>query len=262
MGSALVSPFFLLNVPYRPKMIRNAFSFRGRIILDAILTVLFVLAFGLRFTGEVAHALIGATAFILLVVHLAAGWAWVKNLFNGMFTVRRWFTIIINIFLFIVAVSVFGSGLVLFLRINDGIEARQVHTTAAYWLLVLMGVHVGLYWKNVVSGVRFMAQGMTGQWAWRLAAHLPKAGLLFALYGVWASCERSMGSKLFFGFSFDFWDKNWPIFLFFVNHLAVMSVYIVATKYTVRFAGKALGQRQPVSATLSNGEKTKNSHGD
>jgi hypothetical protein len=221
-------------------MKRNAFFFQGRFVLDALMTALFVLAFGLQFTGEIAHELIGTTAFILLTIHLIVGWSWVKNLFNGTFTVRRWHTVIVNMFLFIAVVGVFGSGLVLFLGMDDGMGTRRVHTIAAYWLLVLAGVHAGLYWDKVVSGIRFMMKDMVEQWIWHWDAHLPKAGLLFALYGVWASCERSMWSKLFLGSSFDFWDQNWPIFLFFVNHLAVMSVYIAVTRYAVRLVGKAL----------------------
>jgi hypothetical protein len=222
-----------------------------------------VLAFGLRFTGKASHELIGAATFFLLAVHLAAGRTWIKNLFNGAFVARRRLAVIVNMALFIAAVVAFGSGFVLFLGIDDGMGTRQAHAIAAYWLLVLTGVHVGLYWKNVVNGLRFMARDMTGQRAWRLAGHLPKAGLLFALYGVWASYERNIGSKLFLGFSFDFWNQNWPVWLFFVNHLAVISACVAASMYAARFAGKAspLGQGRPMSATSRNEKKTKNSPG-
>jgi hypothetical protein len=53
-------------------MARSALSLEGKIILGAALATLFVLAFGLRLTGEAAHELIGAAAFIPLAAHLAA----------------------------------------------------------------------------------------------------------------------------------------------------------------------------------------------
>lgn len=213
-------------------MALNTLSLRGRIILDAMLALLFVTAFGFWLTGEAVHELLGAAMFILLAVHLAAGWAWVKNLRTGAFNMRRRCTTLVNILLFLALAVVFGSGLAAFLELGDGMATRQIHAVAAHWSLVLTGVHLGLYWESVIGGIRAAAKDFFGQWLW--AAHLPKAGLLFALYGLWASCERGMGAKLFLGFSYDFWDETWPSVLYFINYFAVMSVYIAATRYFLR----------------------------
>ena len=141
---------------------------------------------------------------------------------------------------------------------------RGRHTAAACWVLALTGVHIGPHWKKAGSGVRCMAHVMTGQGARRLAAHLPKAGLLFALNGVWASFERNMAPKLFLGASFGFWEPNWPAFLFFANHLAAMGAYAAGAMYAARFAGRALspGKREAAPEAPRGGKKTKKRRGD
>jgi hypothetical protein len=49
---------------------------------------------------------------------------------------------------------------------------------------------------------------------------------LFAVFGVWASFDRDMFSKLFFGFSFDYWPEERPAVLFFAVMLSIMGVYV------------------------------------
>jgi hypothetical protein len=44
-----------------------------------------------------------------------------------------------------------------------------------------------------------------------------------------------MGSKLFRGFSFDFWDPSRPAVLFFISNLAILSVYIGVTHFAMKW---------------------------
>ena len=219
-------------------MIRKPFPLRNRVILDAILTLLFVLAFGLRFTGELIHELIGLTAFILFALHLLIGWAGIKSMFSGIFTTRRWLVTAVNVFLFATVMAVCVSGLILFTGASAGMGLRQVHTIAAYWTLVLTGLHIGLYWERLVGGVRILTKPLVRKKPWCFAAYLSRVYLLFLLYGIWASFERSIGTKLFFGASFDFWNDNWPVALFFFNHLAVLGVYIAISRYSIKLMEK------------------------
>jgi hypothetical protein len=61
------------------------------------------------------------------------------------------------------------------------------------------------------------------------------AAFLIAGFGVWASYDRDMGSKLFRGFSFDFWDPSRPAVLFFASNLAILGLYIAVTHYCMKF---------------------------
>jgi uncharacterized membrane protein len=62
--------------------------------------------------------------------------------------------------------------------------------------------------------------------------------LLFAAFGVWASFDRDMFSKLFLGFSFDYWDGERPAIIFFAAMLSVMGIYVFATYYALKTLGK------------------------
>jgi uncharacterized membrane protein len=60
--------------------------------------------------------------------------------------------------------------------------------------------------------------------------------LLFALvaFGVWSSFDRDMFSKLFLGFSFDYWPEERPAVLFFAVNLSIIAVYIFAAYYALK----------------------------
>jgi phosphotransferase system glucose/maltose/N-acetylglucosamine-specific IIC component len=60
--------------------------------------------------------------------------------------------------------------------------------------------------------------------------------LAFALaaFGVWSSFDRDMFSKLFCGFSFDYWPEERPAILFFAVNLSLMAVYIFVAYYALK----------------------------
>jgi hypothetical protein len=60
------------------------------------------------------------------------------------------------------------------------------------------------------------------------------AAFLFALFGVWSSFDRDMFSKLFRGFSFDYWQEERPALLFFAETLSIMAMYIFAVYYALK----------------------------
>jgi hypothetical protein len=45
-----------------------------------------------------------------------------------------------------------------FLRLPGGMMLRQIHTTAAYWCLPLIGAHLGLNWSIILNAFRKMAK--------------------------------------------------------------------------------------------------------
>jgi ABC-type uncharacterized transport system permease subunit len=109
---------------------------------------------------------------------------------------------------------------------------RMIHTTAAYWGLPLIGIHLGLHWGMVISWIHKMAGITKGS---RIRTAIARAlALLFAAFGVWASFDRDMFSKLFLGFSFDYWPEERPAILFFVVNLSIMSMYVFVTYYVIK----------------------------
>jgi glucan phosphoethanolaminetransferase (alkaline phosphatase superfamily) len=203
-----------------------------RIALDLAMTILFLFASAYRITGDKSHEWIGVSVFALFIAHNIFNHQWYKNIFRGKYTVRRALMTAVNITLALTTATLIITGLLqsravlAFLHLPGGMALRLIHTTAAYWLLALIGLHIGLHWGMVarrISNNRFIKNSMRS------------AAFLFAVFGVWSSFDRDMFSKLFLGFSFDYWPEKRPALLFFAETLSVMAVY---------YALKRLEERQ------------------
>jgi hypothetical protein len=102
--------------------------------------------------------------------------------------------------------------------------------------LPLTGIHLGLNWGMIIGGIRQMA-GITQKN--RIRGIIVRAlAFLFAAFGVWASFDRDIFSKLFQGFSFDYWDMERPAIIFFAAMLSIMGVYVSITYYALKAFGR------------------------
>jgi hypothetical protein len=108
---------------------------------------------------------------------------------------------------------------------------RQIHTTAAYWCLPLIGAHLGLNWGVILNAFRKMAKTNGANRARKTIMRVLAFAL--AVSGVWSSFDRDMFSKLFRGFSFDYWPEERPAILFFAVNLSIMGVYVFITYYAL-----------------------------
>jgi hypothetical protein len=130
-----------------------------------------------------------------------------------------------------------------FLHLPGDMVIRQIHTAAAYWCLLLIGVHLGLNWKIILSAFRKMAK-INGENRTRKII-LRIVAFAVAAFGVWSSFDRDMFSKLFLGFSFDYWPEERSDVLFFAVNLSLMGVYVFVTYYALAvFERKAYGEEK------------------
>jgi hypothetical protein len=113
---------------------------------------------------------------------------------------------------------------------TGGMTLRLIHTAAAYWGLIIIAIHAGLHVRA--------PQNHSGNscYSWFI---IRKITVLIAAFGVWSFIERDMFSKLFLGFSFDYWDERRPAILFFAENLGIMAAVAALTYY----AGKLLSRR-------------------
>ena len=178
-----------------------------RIALDMSMTVLLLCAYAFQIIGKTAHIGVGIVLFVLFVVHI---------FINRTYTFRRIAMTAVNIALVLAAVTMMVTGIG---------EARQIHTTTAYWFLPLIGVHLGLHWGMFAN---FINKNNVIIVVTRIFA------CLFAAFGVWSFFDRDMFSKLFLGFSFDYWPQERPVVLFFAETLSVMGIFVFATYYFLK----------------------------
>ncbi|MDR1618931.1 MAG: DUF4405 domain-containing protein [Treponema sp.] len=214
-----------------------SFNLAARLTLDLAFTVLLLCALMYRATGDAAHEWIGVAVFVVCIAHNALNWKWYKNIFKGAYNLRRSVLTVVNVLLVFAFITLIITGLLhsrtvlAFLHLPGDMLVRQMHTTAAYWCLPLIGVHLGLNWKIILSAFRKMAK-INGENRTRKII-LRIIAFAVAAFGVWSSFDRDMFSKLFLGFSFDYWPEERPAVLFFSVNLSIMGIYVFVTYYAL-----------------------------
>jgi hypothetical protein len=209
-----------------------------RLTIDLWMTALLLFAMAYRITGDAAHEWIGVAVSILFVAHNAVNWRWYRGLLKGKYDIRRILNTTVNLLLLAAMTTLVISGILLsrtvfaFMEFSGGMGVRQAHTSAAYWGLILIAVHIGMHWEMIMAAMRRMMKIMEPNRLRTMTLRVITA-LIFA-YGVFASFDREMGAKLFLGYSFDFWNPDRPAFLFFTSNLAIMGVYVCITHYALK----------------------------
>lgn len=220
---------------------------RVRLELDLCMAALMLSALAFRITGGLAHEWIGLAAALLFAFHSAVNYRWYALLFSGKYAARRFVNAALNAALLACALAMFATGFMLskhvlaFLELSGNMELRQIHATSAYWLLILASAHLGMHW-NMILGFAGLNKNAAGASRARGAA-LWILGLAAATCGVWAFVERDMFSKLFLGYSFDFWDPDSPAALFFLANAAIMALCVLVVHCAMQIAVR-IGRRK------------------
>jgi hypothetical protein len=217
---------------------RGGMRLHLRLLLDLALAFLLLSAYAYRITGDTAHEWIGVSVFVLFVIHNILNRKWYKNIFLGKYNGRRIIMTTINLLLAFAMVTLIITGLLhsrtvlAFLRLPGGMLIRLIHTTAAYWGIILIAVHIGLHWGMIMNVFRRMLNIREENRIRKIAMRI--VALAVVVCGVWSSFDRDIFSKLFLGFSFDYWPEERPAILFFAAILSIMGMYIYITYYALK----------------------------
>jgi len=202
-----------------------------RIIIDLAIIILLLCAYAYRIVGDTAHEWIGVSVFVLFIAHNVINYRWYKNIVRGAYTVRRVIMTTVNALLALTMATLAITGFIQsrtvlsFLNLQGGMVLRQIHTTVAYWGLPLIGIHIGLHWGMFTKSI-------SNQYLFILIMRI--FAFLFTAFGIWSSFDRDMFSKLFLGFSFDYWPSEKPIVLFFAETISIMGIYIFTAYYFIK----------------------------
>jgi hypothetical protein len=209
-----------------------------RLIIDISMTVLLLCAYAYRITGDIAHEWIGVAVFVLCAAHNVINYRWYKNMFSGAYNARRLVMTAVNALLALLFTALIVTGLLMsrtvlsFLRLQGDMTLRLIHTTSAYWLLPLIGIHIGLHWGMIMNTIgkiiKISEKSQTRTIVLRIAA------VAIVALGAWSFFDRDMYSKLFLGFSFDYWpEERWAAF-FFIAMLSIISLYVSVAYYALK----------------------------
>jgi hypothetical protein len=223
-----------------------------RFALPTAMAILLLLALAYWWLENLPHEIFGTVLFALLGWHFAMNRTWFRNLFRGRYDTRRTITLVLhllliaNMLVLLVTSVVISKSVFEFLPIPDSIYLRDVHWFAAYWVMVIVGVHLGLHWTRVMGMVRTTLGLSLGNSARTLMLRI--AAALLAGFGVWSFSVLGVWGKLTFTYSLDFWDFNITVTPFFGHWAGVMSLPAIMAHYGMmvlgsrRAAPKALRQ--------------------
>ena len=232
-----------------------------RLVLPAAMAVLLLLALAYCWLENLPHEIFGTVLFALLGWHLALNRTWFRNLLRGRYDTRRTITLVLHLLLIASMLVLLITSVVIsksafeFLPIPDRIYLRDVHWFAAYWVVVIVGLHLGLHWTRVMAMVRTTLRLSPGNSAGTLVLRF--AAAIMAGFGVWSFTVLSVWAKLTFTYSLDFWDFNASVTPFFGHWAGVVSLPANLTHYGMmvlgsrRTAPKALQQERQAGESTS-----------
>jgi hypothetical protein len=232
-----------------------------RLVLPAAMVALLLLALAYWWLENLPHEIFGTVLFALLGWHLAVNRTWFRNLLRGQYDTRRAITLVLHLLLIasmlvlLISSVVISNSLFEFLPIPDSIYLRDVHWFAAYWVMVIVGVHLGLHWSRVMAMVRTTLRLSPRNFARTLVLRIAAAFL--AGFGVWSFAGLGVWAKLTFTYSLDFWGFNAAVTPFFGHWAGVVSLPAILTHYGMmvlgsrRTAPKALQQERRAGESTS-----------
>jgi hypothetical protein len=206
-----------------------------RLLLPGCMAVLLLLSLAYWWLDNLPHELFGTALFVLLAWHLAVNRLWFKNLLRGRYDGRRvvmallHLLLIANMLVLVITSVIISKSVFAPLPIPDSIYLRDIHWFAAYWVMIVVGIHLGLHWTRVMTMVRSSIGAMQDYriltWALRIAA------ITVAAFGVWSVLVLGVMAKLTFTYSLDFWDFTASVTPFFGHWAGVVALPAVFTHY-------------------------------
>jgi hypothetical protein len=165
-----------------------------KIILDIVMTVIFLILIDPKNTGMTFHEIVGLTMGALFTFHIFLNWAWVKsitrNLFNPKLKTKTKVLYILNAVSFISVITIIFTGIeisqVLFASESAGLNESfyTLHKWVSYFCLGLFAIHIVLHWRFIIDAMRKFLSALNaptlGKAVTSMGAVLLMAGLLYS----------------------------------------------------------------------------------
>lgn len=172
-----------------------------KLLLDIVLTVLFITLIYPKTTGFTFHEIAGLTIGALFTFHVILNWNWVKGVTKNMFNPKlkagsRW-KYILDIVSFISVLAIIITGIEISKVLFPGGAGNNhtltvLHKWVAYFCLGLFGVHIVVHWRFIRDAVRKLAEGLKLPRLGKAALGAGASALV--LYMLYAQAASGLGS--------------------------------------------------------------------
>ena len=230
-------------------------SFLVRLWLDAVAAGLLLLGLAYWWLGNAVHEIAGTAMFLLLIAHNIFNRRWwggvrrTRREPRGVVNLGVTFALSSAILALLVTSVLISNALSPFLPPWGGFTVRQIHTLAAYWVLVIVAIHLGLRWP-MLMGVARNLFGITWP-SLRRTLVLRAIAMAVVLHGVWSAAALGLGGKLSMQMTLDWWNFEESVAGFFVHCAAVAGLAMVLTYYGLKLMQPRLPAKRPGRAAIS-----------
>lgn len=185
---------------------------------------------------------------LLAITHNVINRKWYLFSFKVTGDLRKFLGLIANLSLAACFLTLMISGFMISnylspIEVKNGFLVRQIHTLAAYWVLVLGAIHIGVYWPMLYAYFNKLFLWLPTRFHLRPTLRALGAFTII-FYGIKSSINRSMGSKLLMQHSFDYWNFEESTIGFFLTYLALMGLYICVTHYLLKWSARIFTERR------------------
>ena len=193
-----------------------------RIILDVVMTCLFIVLMGYYITENSVHEILGTITFILFIIHNILNIKWYKSIFKGKHNFQRIFHIVINLLLFIAVLGMMISGIMIssdvfsFLNIKTTMFGRSLHMISTSWGFILMAIHVGLHITGMMNKLNAKMKNSIFQYVYYLIL------VLLIGFGIYSFISLKLWEEMFLLVDFKFFDYEQSMVLFYLKYIAIL----------------------------------------
>lgn len=193
-----------------------------RMILDIVMTLLFIILMGYYVTDNTVHEVLGTITFVLFILHNILNIKWYKSIFKGKHNFQRIFHTATNLLLFIAMLGMMISGIMIssdvfdFLNIKTTMFGRSLHMISTAWGFVLMAIHVGLHITATMSKLNNTMKNSTFEYVYYFII------ILLIGFGIYSFISLRLWEEMFLLTHFKFFDYEQSTILFYLKYVAIL----------------------------------------
>lgn len=209
-----------------------------KIVIDAAMTVLFLILMAYHVTENKQHEWLGVALFVLFIIHHILNAKWYASLFKGKYSAVRILMMSVNFPLFVSMVGMMVSGIIIssevfdFLNIRAGMLGHRLHMLSVSWGFPLMAMHIGLHWGAMLNALikKLPFKSRPAAIVMRVIVILTSA------YGAYAFVVRQFPDRMFLRVHFVFFDFEEPAIFFFLDYFCVLILFASISYYLSKLA--------------------------
>ena len=209
-----------------------------RIILDIVMTCLFIVLMGYYVTDNTVHEVLGTITFLLFIIHNILNIKWYKNIFKGKHNFQRIFHIIINLLLFIAMIGMMISGIMIssdvfdFLNIKTTMIGRNLHMISTAWGFILIAIHVGFHITGIMNKLNTKMKNSTLEYVYYFII------VLLIGFGIYSFISLRLWEEMFLLTHFKFFDYEQSTIMFYLKYVGLLIAIALVIYFILNFIKK------------------------